>query len=444
MSITECLRVFLVLPVLLTALLAISCSYRHTNTDQVHTGAVQAEPAYVDPLLGKLKKLPGVEVSAVAPDSGYVSAWEIFLEQPLDHNDPGAGSFEQRIFLAHRDPSVPTVLITEGYSLGHNYIAELAGILEANQLRVEHRYFGKSEPDSMVWRYLTIEQAVADYHRIVDMFRPIYQGKWVSTGWSKGGQTALIYRSYFPGDVSATVAYDAPVNLALEESRIDAFFEAVGDSVCRRRLIEFQRLTLENKAKVLPLFHWYAKGKGYSYSIGEEKAFEYIVLEYPFSFWQYTEADCNDIPGEGAAADEILEHVRDVVSFWSYSDHAMDSAAMYQFCTQLGYYGYVTKNVADLLSDTDYPNCAYAPKDADVIYDPEPMQRLNDWLQNDGENIIYIYGADDPWSAPFVDTSSNNNARTYFLDGGNHFTFIETFPPTERDEIVSLLKIWLD
>ena len=72
------------------------------------------------------------------------------------------------------------------------------------------------------------------------------------------------------------------------------------------------------------------------------------------------------------------------------------------------------------------------------------MRRLSDWLRNKGNNIIYIYGAGDPWSAPFVDTSSHNNAQTFFLDGGNHFTFIETFPPSERDEIVSVLNSWLD
>jgi hypothetical protein len=440
---TICRRGVLVLSGLSVALLATACSYRHTETGQTHSGAVQAAPAYVDPLLGELTGLAGVEVTAVDPDSGYVSAWEILVTQPFDHSDPGAGSFQQRVFLSHRDPERPTVLITEGYRLGHNYIAELADILDANQLRVEHRYYGESKPDSMVWRFLTIEQAAEDYHRIVKMFQSIYPNEWVSTGWSKGGQTALIYRSYHPGDVAATVAYDAPLNLALEEPRIDAFFEAVGDSACRARLIQFQRLALESKAEVLPLFHWYSKGKGYSYAIGEEKAFEYIVLEYPFSFWQYTEADCDSIPGQGATADEILEHVRDVVSFWSYSDDAMDSAAMYQFCTQLGYYGYVTRNVTDLLSDTDYPNCAYAPRDADVIYDPEPMRRLSGWLRDNGDNIVYIYGADDPWSAPFVDTSSYNNAQTFFLAGGNHFTFIETFSTSERDEIVRLLNSWL-
>jgi pimeloyl-ACP methyl ester carboxylesterase len=422
--------------VVFLALLAAGCAGRRPQP-------ARDLPA-VDPLLRRLQALPGVEVAETPPDSGYASAWRLVVEQPLDHNHSASGRFGQRVLLSHRGFDRPMVLITEGYAIGHNYCAGLADILDANQLRVEHRYFGDSKPDSMDWRYLDIDQAAADMHRIVAMLKALYGAKWVGAGWSKGGQTSLIYRSRYPDDVSATVAFDAPLNLALEEPRIDAFFEAVGDSACRARLIRFQRLALRRKDELLPLFHWYAEGKGYSYSVGEEKALEYIVLEYPFSFWQYRDADCDGIPGEDATADEIMEHLRDVVSFWSYSDHAMNSASMYQFCWQLGYYGYVTRNVADLLSDTDYPNCAYAPQDTGVEYDPEPMRRLKDWLEKNGNNIVYLYGALDPWSAPFVDTSSYNNARTYFLQGGNHFTFIETFPPQTREEIVNLLNGWIE
>jgi len=417
------------------SLASLTCARRQTVPAGTAAGAVT--------LASRLEALPGVELEAIPPDSGYAEAWEVFVEQPLDHADPGAGKLRQRLILQHRGEDRPVVMITEGYSIGHNYIAELAGFLDANELRVEHRYFGKSCPDSLDWRYLAIGQAADDYHRVVELLGEVYSGKWVNTGWSKGGQTAMVYRSRYPDDVTATVAYDAPLNLSLEEPRIDAFFEAVGDSACRSRLVGFQRMALERKDTVLPLFEWYTKGKGYEYSVGAEKAFEYIVLEYPFSFWQYTDADCDAIPDTHATADKVLEHLREVVSFWSYSDEAMNSASMYQFCTQLGYYGYVTRNVGDLLSDTDYPNCAYAPR-VGAGYDPEPMRRLDSWLRNSGDNIIYIYGADDPWSAPYVDTSSQNNARTYFLDGGNHFTFIETFPPAKRDEILELLRSWIE
>lgn len=400
--------------------------------------------ARTDPVLSQLLALPGVFTEPALPDSGFAAAYEIRVQQPVDHNDPGAGYFDQRLILSHRGTDAPMVMVTEGYSLGRNFVHELSEILEANELRVEHRYFGDSEPDSMDWRYLTIEQAAADHHRIVELFSPVYAGKWVSTGWSKGGQTALIHRSLYATDVTATVAYDAPLNFALEDPRIDAFFDEVGDTLCRGRLVDFQRLALGNKEKILPLFGWYTRGRGYDYSVGVEKAFEYVVLEYPFSFWQYTDAECEKIPQDGASADEMLEHLKDVVSFWSYSDHAMDSAAMYQFCTQLGYYGYVKKNVADLLSDTDYPNSAYVPRDVDWIYDPEPMRRLSDWLDENGNNIIYLYGANDPWSAPFVKVSVQTNAAEYFLAGGNHYTFIGNFPEREQEEIVTLLKSWLE
>jgi hypothetical protein len=415
----------------------VSCSRHHVDPS---TATLED----TDPVLSELLELPGVIVEPVPPDSGFVTAYEIRIRQPLDHNNPQAGDFDQRVTLSHRGPDAPVVMITEGYSMGHNFVRELAEILAANEIRIEHRYHGESKPDSMDWRYLTIEQAAADHHYIVELFAPVYKGKWVSTGWSKGGQTALIHRSLYPADVAATVAYDAPLNFALEDPRIDAFFDEVGDTYCRERLVEFQRLVLSNKEELLPLFRWYTRGRGYAYSVGEEKAFEYIVLEYPFSFWQYTDAKCDEIPRDGASADDMLEHLRDVVSVWSYSDHAMDSAAMYQFCTELGYYGYVTKNVAELLSDTGYPNCAYAPRDVEWTYDSEPMQRLSAWLDENGDNIIYLYGANDPWSAPAIDVSAQTNAVEHSLADGNHYTFIGDFPDDERKEIVAVLKSWLE
>ena len=125
-------------------------------------------------------------------------AYEIFLDQPLDHKDPFGSKFSQRIYLSHKDVSRPVVLVTEGYTAGHNFVKELHEILNANQIVVEHRYFGKSVPDSMDWHYLNIEQAARDHHRIVELFRKIYPGKWVNCGWSKGGQTAIFHRYFYP------------------------------------------------------------------------------------------------------------------------------------------------------------------------------------------------------------------------------------------------------
>ncbi len=174
-----------------------------------------------------------------------------------------------------------------------------------------------------------------------------------------------------------------------------------------------------------------------------EKAFEYIVLEYPFSFWQYHHIECEFIPDENASPDEMLEHLDRVVSFSSYSDRAMNSPSMYQFLTELGYYGYVTKNVDDLLSSTDYSNTVFAPQNTDLVYNAEVMQDIERWLKDFGNNILYIYAENDPWSAPSVALSSRVNAEKRILSSGNHYTFIRNFPDTEREDICSILGNWL-
>jgi hypothetical protein len=415
----------------------------------LHSGPIEAKAWQQDStsqVLERLLAFPGVRVETQKPYSHFTEVYTILFIQPLDHNNPDSGYFQQRIQLSHVDVSRPVVLITEGYDMRErsNPVQELSEFLNANQVRVEHRYFGKSKPDSMLWGYLTIRQAAADHHRVVNLFKTIYPGKWVSTGWSKGGQTALFHRRFYPDDVDVTVAYDAPLNFSDEDPRIDAFFETAGAPYCRDRLIRFQRTVLQKKDEILPLFRDYANEKHLAFSIGEIRALEYIVLEYPFSFWQYHTIDCDSIPDDGAGIQEVFAHLKKVVSFSSYSDNAMNSQAMYQFSTELGYYGYVKKNVQDLLGSADYPNSVFAPQVDGLKYRPEAMQDIGEWLRKNGEHILYIYAERDPWSAPAVEVPEGMDAMKMILKGGNHFTFIKTFPGDEQEVIFSTLERWLE
>lgn len=391
----------------------------------------------------RLRALPGATVRSIEAEPPFEQAFEILLEQPLDHEDPAGPGFAQRIRLSHIGAERPVVLITEGYALYDNQVRELAELLDANQIRVEHRYFGESVPDEPEWSLLNIRQAAEDHHRVVELLRAFYPGPWISTGWSKGGQTAIFHRFFFPDDVAATVAYDAPLNLAAEDERIDRFFDEVGTADCRQRLIALQREVLSRKDEILPRFRWYARGKGYEYSVGVEKGLEYVVLEYPFSFWQYHRIPCEQIPQAGAEADALLEHLNEVVSFRSYADSSKDSAAMYQFFTELGYYGYVTKNVADLLSADSYPNQAYAPEDTPVEFRPETMRDVEAWLRESGDRFLYIYGERDPWSAPGVVPAEGRDALVEVLPGGNHYSFIRDFPEERQQRMLETLRGWL-
>jgi hypothetical protein len=397
-----------------------------------------------EPTIGvRLMSLPGVSVQAVEVEKPYLEAFDVRLEQPLDHTDPESEIFEQRILIGHRGFDRPVVLVTEGYDLGENYAAELAPMLGANQVRVEHRYTGDSTPDILRWEHLTIAQASQDYHRIVGLLREIYPGPWVSTGWSKGGQTALIFRSHYPDDVVATVAYDAPLPRALEDPRIDAHFNSVGTAECRERLAAFQRRLLERRDGLLPLFRWYARGKGWGLSVGEARVYDYTVLEFPFSFWQYSDADCGALPAAGAGDDELLAKLVEVVDAGWFSDATLDSPSFHQFCTELGFYGYDERPFADLLTLGDYPLCIYAPGWTEEEYDAEPMEELDRWLRADAERVMSIYGGLDPWSAPAIPVGEGDQVQLWDLEG-NHFTFIRTLSDEDRSAARETLARWLD
>lgn len=391
----------------------------------------------------RLKDMDGIEFLSIPPDSTFSQAYEMIMVQPLDHQDSSAGFFKQKIVLQHAGFDRPVVLITEGYAMRHNFTRELSELLSANEIRVEHRYFGDSTPDSMKWEYLTTKQAAYDHHKIVKAFKKNYPGAWINTGWSKGGQTAIFHKYYFPNDIQATVAYDAPFNFSDREERIDRFFSLVGSQNCRDRLKTFQRAALKRKPELLKLMDDLVSEKNYHFSIGMEAALEYVILEYPFSFWQYHKMDCMVIPGEESAAQDIFDHLKQIVSFSSYSDRALNSTAMYQFFTELGYYGYVTDGLEKWLSGAyGYTNAIFAPETARGKYSPELMKKINAWLQTEGNKMMYIYGENDPWSASGVEIPGQVEAFRFNLQGGNHYTFIRSFPDEERAIILSMLKDW--
>jgi len=204
------------------------------------------------PVYDLLRQIPGAEVREITPDSMFRSAWEVMIPQPVDHKHKWKGSFKQRIWVSYRDSLSPVVMITEGYSAGRNYVSELARLTGANQIIVEHRYFGRSVPDTLDWRYLTIQQAAADHHHIFELFKKAWPGKWISTGVSKGGQTTMYYKFFYPEDVDICVPYVGPLNFAVVDPRIFTFLDTVGSDACRQRIRRFQMRLLRERKTIFP------------------------------------------------------------------------------------------------------------------------------------------------------------------------------------------------
>ncbi|MEE4198067.1 MAG: S28 family serine protease [Bacteroidales bacterium] len=402
---------------------------------------------YAQDLKTKLSRIDGTEISAIDADSIYSESYDIRYTQPLDHNNPDKGNFKQRVIVNHVGYDRPTVVVLEGYELFSTKAGELSKLLNANQITIEHRFYGESQPDSVPWDLLNVRQAAADQHKIIQSLKKIYPGKWISTGISKGGQTTIFHRRYYPDDVDVSVPYVAPLNLAREDPRISKHLATVGTRECREKIQDFQTALFEKKDKILPLVKKHAKDKDYQFkNLGIERAYDLNVLEYSFAFWQWN-GDCKTIPPANADHEELFRHWISTASF-SFFDViplSSDQLFSYQALTEMGFYDYDITPFQQYLDDTVNITFDFKiPSGVEYSYNPLPMDDINDWIQQKGNFMLYIYGEYDPWGATGVDPSENTIAVKMVNPKGNHSTRISSFPKDMQQNIYTLLESWLD
>ena len=399
-------------------------------------------------LFEQLNSNPDIEIITEKGDSIYKQCYRIMLKQPLDHNNPEKGYFEQKIYLSHISTDLPTVIITEGYTANRKYTSELADLLHANQIIVEHRYFGESMPDSIDWKYLNVKQAAADHHQIIELFKEIYTGKWISTGISKGGQTTLFFNYLYPNDVDAAVPYVAPLIFSDRDERSIDFLKKVGTKETRDKVFAFQKALLERKNELMPYFEKLAFENRNDFHIGFDKAYEYSVLEYAYAFWQWGRFSSEDIPEANAKPEIMIRHLENVDAISFFTDETFRTLAsyFYQAITEMGIYTYDTEQFKGLLTAVENPNFLMsAPEGAKIVYNGELMQKVKTHLQSNGNNILYIYGEYDPWSACAVELiEGNTNALKMIKKEGSHRTRIRSFSDEEQKQMADSLAKWLE
>lgn len=396
-----------------------------------------------------LKELPVTNIRVLEKESFYGSIYEVMFEQLIDHHNPEKGSFLQRLYISHYDENAPVVLSTEGYDASYYYTTELAISLKCNQIIAEHRYFGKSVPEGADYEYLTSWQSASDHHNIIEKFKEFYTDKWITTGISKGGQTVMYHSYYYPDDVDAKVPYVAPLNFDTEDERIYSFLDEVGSRRCRRKIKNFQKYVLKNREILLPEFEKFSDSKGYTYELvgGVEYAFEYCVLEYPFAFWQWGYVGCSDIPTADTKASKIIRHMNTVAGFDYFADEFVIKFRpfIYQALTEMGYYGYdISEFKKELQYVTESGFEFTIPEEVSLTFDPRVSIDLNEYITNEAEDYIFIYGEWDTWSATAVELSGSTNSRVFYSKNGSHRTRIRHMSFDQQDEIYSLLDSFLE
>ncbi len=401
-------------------------------------------------LFKKIKALPGVvDVQPLRGGRGgrgsSRESYNVTFQQPLDHQKPDGEKFYQHVFISHAGYDKPVLLGTEGYAARGTGGGELQTILGGNQVTVEHRFFGRSVPDPVRWEYLTVKQSADDLHAIVSAIRTFYTGKWASSGASKGGQTALFFKCFYPNDVDATVAYVAPVNVTQEDPRINHFIETVGDEVTRTKIKEFQIAMFKREDELLPLIKAQADRNNWTFKMGLPAAYEYGVLEYPYAFWQYGTNPTN-IPPADASAEVLAAHYNRVGTLRYYSDQGKRQFEpfLYQAFTEIGYYNYDTTDFKAYMKALKNPsNLDICPDGAKIVFNPATMAFVFHFLQYEANHVLYIYGDLDAWSATQMQLLGRTDAYKIVIKDAHHGAHVSACTPEQKELVYSSLDRWL-
>lgn len=402
-------------------------------------------------LLQKLNKISAITEVKQLETTVFPEKYVTYFTQPLDHRHPEKGSFRQRIIVSHVGYDRPTVLVTGGYgatyALNPQYREELSKLLNANMIFVEYRYFLESTPDPKDWQYLTAENSADDLHAITTTFKNIYSGKWIATGISKGGQTTLLYRTFYPDDVDISVAYVAPLCYAAEDGRHEPFLRRVSTAEDRKKVKDFQLETLKRKATLLPVFEKYCQDKGYNFRVPIEEIYDYSVLEYSFAFWQWG-TPISYIPPVTASDEKILAHLLSISEPSYFTSNSGETSFFVQAARELGYYGYDIhpfKKYLSIKSSKGYLHRMMLPEELkDMSFDKTLSRKIKKYLKENDPKMIFIYGENDPWTAAGVTwLKEKKNIHVFIQPGGSHRARINTLPEAEKEQVITLIKEWM-
>ncbi|MFI9809446.1 S28 family serine protease [Streptomyces sp. NPDC052301] len=416
------------------------------------TAAGAATAAQPEDIKDRLLAIPGMSLVQEKPYAGY-RYFVLNYTQPIDHRHPSNGTFQQRITVLHKDVSRPTVFYTSGYNVSTTPSRrEPTQIVDGNQVSLEYRFFTPSRPDPADWSKLDIWQAASDQHRVFEALKSVYTGNWIATGGSKGGMTATYYERFYPRDMDGVVAYVAPNDVANDEdSAYDRFFAHVGTKECRDRLNAVQREALVRREPLEKKYARYAADNGYTFgTIGSlDKAYEAVVLDYVWGFWQYSLLkDCDSIPANAASAtdDEIWTSVDTISGFSAYTDQGLEQYTpyYYQAGTQLGAPTIHFPHIERKLIRYGYqPPRNFVPRSIPMRFQSFAMRDVDTWVRHHARHMLFVYGQNDPWgSERFRPGAGARDSYVFTAPGLNHGANVAGLVPEEKALATARILEW--
>jgi len=272
----------------------------------------------------------------------------------------------------------------------------------------------------------------------------------VNTGASKGGMTSIFHRRFFPNDLNGTVADVAPLSFTVEDPRYIDFVDNAGGTKyagCRSKLEAVQKALLTRRAELLPSI------TGDFSMIGEKAiAFEHATIELTFAFWQYGNPEdpvfgCKQVPSPTAPLAELQKFMTQINDPTGLNDEGITGFQpyYYQSAAELGAPASKLSHIQKLLQ-FPYQLEQYLPEHKPVAYTDATMHDVKDWVAQQGQGLMFVYGEFDPWTAgAYTDLNSAPGADNHWFQvtGGNHGSNFTILTGAAKDDAVAVIGRWL-
>jgi hypothetical protein len=384
---------------------------------------------------------------------GKARCFSFVFSQKLDHKAGADGArFKHHGQLIHRTCNSDVTFVDNGYALPQIFYEMEPSLLSgSNTLSLEHRFQGNSLPDpaNRKWATLSVENGAADMHEVITSFKKLYRNKWVTTGASKGGITAVYHRFFYPNDVDGTVGYVAPASRAREDARYqDRLESGPFPAACATDLRAFQvgALSQRRPAFVSMLVNTYGVQRDQA-----NYALESYMARFDWGFWQ-GEGNCGDVP---KASDSDAVHVsffERELQRWggpfvgpATRAELSGAALSYEWAWQQGFALQVGRHLTpSLFETTAVPDSSHHATFAQIVpgervpaYDGSATERMREWVRTSADRLVLIYGEIDPWTGGALDAPTRPSSGRFIAPGVSHGANLQALESSEQTQAIA-------
>lgn len=388
---------------------------------------------------------------------------EQYFRQMVDHQTPGAGTFNQRYYLDESyavSKDAPVFLVLCGEYACHatildGSIREMAQKYHARLIALEHRYYGKSLPRPSLstanLKYLSGKHVLPDIARFIKVMsvQNNWSGKWITFGGSYAGTLSAFAREQLPELVAGSLASSAPVHATRTFPEFDEHVSRIAGQECadnmRKVTSEIEAALPDNTrmTEIKDMFH--------SSAIVDNTDFLSLVADLGAGAVQYgfQKEFCGLLAGSSTPLDGYATFAGFVFDMWgvdpvmltpqgAMSEDPKDYEGIvglrqwyYQSCTEFG--GWQTASAdksksvrSQLVNEEYYRNQCRRLFGLDATPDTDSLNEhyYKPLFNASASNIYFTNGSNDPWSllslADRNGNTSNKNLSYYMIDGAAH------------------------